>query len=111
MNTFYLRTQNQAILIGDRDIAVKSFGTDTHHLVAHTLSVSEDYGDYNCFYSGTEENCQKLLDWILVQAEKNASSIDARNFIQSLGEQKKETKSSKGFVHPTEGWVSSNCPN
>jgi hypothetical protein len=85
MNSFYLRTENQAILIGDRDIYIRRyFDAGPFNLCISKLQVSEDYGDFNVIYTGTEEHCQKMLDWIMqnIPMGQSAGVIDARKFIK-----------------------------
>lgn len=69
MKPFYLRLNDKAILIGDRDMYIKE-----GFLVVGIGRIFE----------GTNEQCQGFLDWILKQSESHYSFIDARPYLKKI---------------------------
>lgn len=78
MNTFYVRLDGRALVIGDRDLFIEPNGD----LFALKAANRNQVGSLTSIYAGTEENCEKLLDYILGYfpevSESNECVLDLR---------------------------------
>jgi hypothetical protein len=89
MQTFYLRLKDKAVLIGDRDLVIKEGTLFTGKLAGDTLCITR-------LFEGTEDQCQRLLDWVMGSLCSGVNEyrvttgrdplpyVDARKFVAEL---------------------------
>jgi hypothetical protein len=88
--TFYLRLENQAVLLGDNSLEIVEHTTEDFW---ELRSIFRSYY-YDLIFIGSYAQCNKLLDWILESVDSHYSDcsdsyypltyLDARNFIKLL---------------------------